>query len=106
MQQPWLTRHSIVMMKHGVMSLTTGRVCVGTRLEVSLYQRNMAEGETGMTETCMTLSIAKMHVAGSKIGVRSVSALNRSNMNKGTMIIMVPITTNLTDSALLREGAM
>jgi hypothetical protein len=95
-----------MMTKHEVMSLTTGRVHVRTHLSVSLHRRNVAEGETRMTETCVTSSMAKMHVVGSKIGVRRVSALNRSNVKRGTMIIMVPIMTKLTDGALPREGAM
>jgi hypothetical protein len=94
------------MMKHGVKSLTTSRVRTGTWLAVSLNLRNAAEGETGVTETCVTSSVANMDVARSKTGVRSVSALNRSNVKRGTTIFMVPITTNLTDSALPREGAM
>jgi hypothetical protein len=31
---------------------------------------------------------------------------NRSSVNKGTMITMVPITTNLTDSVLPKGGVM
>jgi hypothetical protein len=41
-----------------------------------------------------------MHMARSKTSIRSVSALNRSSVKKGTMTIMVPIMTNLTDSVL------
>jgi hypothetical protein len=95
-----------MMMKHGVTSLTTGRVHAGTRLAVSLHQWNVAEGETGRTETYMTSSMAEMHAAGSKTNVRSVSALNKSDVKRGNMTTMVPITTNLTDSVLPREGAM
>jgi hypothetical protein len=105
-QQPWSTWYSTMMMKHGVMSLTTDRVRTGTRLTVSLHWRNAAEGETRMTETYAMLSMAKMHAGGSKIGVRSTSALNRSNVKRGAMIIMIPITSNLTDSTLPRESAM
>jgi hypothetical protein len=95
-----------VMMKHGVTSLTTGRVHTGTQLAVSLHRRNVAEGETGMAETCTMSSTAKMHAAGSKTSVRRVSTLNKSDVKRGTMTTMVPIMTNLTDSVLLREGAM
>jgi hypothetical protein len=94
------------MMKHGVMSMTTGRVLMGTRQAVSLHQRNTAEDETRMTEICMTSSAAEMHMLGLKTSVRSASALNRSNVKKGTMTTMVPIMTNLIDSILLKEGAM
>jgi hypothetical protein len=100
MQQMWLTRHSTMMMKHGVMSLTTGRVSTWTWQAVSLHWRNATEDETEMIESCATSSATKMHVARSKISVRSMSALNRSSMKKGTMTTMVPIMTNLTDSIL------
>jgi hypothetical protein len=100
MPQPWLTQHSTVIMKHGVMSLTTDRVSMGTQQAVSLHQRNVTEDETGMTEICVTSSAAKMHVAGSKTGIRSMSASNKSRVKKGNVITMIPITTNLTDSVL------
>jgi hypothetical protein len=106
MQQPWLTRHSTMMMKHGVMSLATSSVHAGTWLAISLHQRNTAEGETGMTETCTTSSAAKIHAVRSKTGVKSTSALNRSNVKRGTMITMVTIMNNLTNSVLLKVGAM
>jgi hypothetical protein len=95
-----------MMMKLGVMSLTTGRVRAGTQLAVSLHRRNVAEGETGMTETCAMSSATKMHTTGSKTGVRSASALNRSDIKRGIMTTMVPIMTNLTDSILLKEGTI
>jgi hypothetical protein len=47
-----------------------------------------------------------MHTTGSKISVRSVSALNRSSVKKGTTTTMVPIMTNLTDNVLSKGGAM
>jgi hypothetical protein len=88
------------------MSLTTGRVSMGTRQIVSLHQRNMAEDETGMIEICVMSSTIEVHVAGLKIGVRSTSALNKSSVKKWTMITTVPILTNLTESVLSRRGAM
>jgi hypothetical protein len=94
------------MMRHMVMIMTTHRVCMGTRQAVSLHRRNADEGETGMTEICMMSSVAEMHVTRSKTGVRSVSVLNRSNTKQGTMTTMVPITTNLTNNILLKEGIM
>jgi hypothetical protein len=90
--------------KHGVTSLTTGRVRIGTRQAVSLHRRNTVEDETGMTEICATSSVGEMHVTGSKIGIKSTSVSNRSNIKKVTMTTMVPITTNLTDSILLKGG--
>jgi hypothetical protein len=94
------------MMRHGVMITTTGRVRTGTQQAISLHQRNAVEGETGMTEIFATSSVAEMHMTGSKTGVRSTSILNRSYAQKGTMITMDPITTNLTDSILPKEGVM
>jgi hypothetical protein len=94
------------MMKHRVTSLTTSRVRAGFQLAVSLHRRKAANGETGTIKTCVMPSRAKMHMAGSKTGVRSVSGMNRSNVKRGTMTTMVPITTNLTKSILPKEGAM
>jgi uncharacterized membrane protein len=94
------------MTKHGVMSLTTDRVHMGTRQVVSLHRRNAAEDETRMIEIYVMSSMAEMHMAGSKTSIRSTSPLNRSNMKKGTMTTMVPIMTNLTDSVLPKGGLM
>jgi hypothetical protein len=95
-----------MMTKHGVTSMTTGRVLTGTQQAVSLHRRNVAEDKAGMIEICATSSVAEMHVTGLKTGVRSTSALNRSNVKKEIVTTMVPIMTNLTDSVLLKEGAM
>jgi hypothetical protein len=92
--------------KHEVTSVTTNRVLIGTRLVVSLHRRNAAEDETGMTEICVTSSAAEMHVARLKTSARSASTLNTSNVKKGTMTTMVPTTSDLTDSVLLRGGTM
>jgi hypothetical protein len=88
------------------MFMTTGRACMGTQQEVSLYRRNAVEGQTGMTEICMTSSATEMHAVQSKTGIKTVSILNRSGTKKGTMTTMVPITTNLTDSVLPKGGVM
>jgi hypothetical protein len=45
-------------------------------------------------------------MAGSKIGAKNETVPNRNNTMRGTMIIMTPSTTNITDSAPLKEGAM
>jgi hypothetical protein len=92
-----------MMMKHGVMSLTIGRVLMGTQQAVSLHRRNAAEDENGMIKICAMSSVAEMHEAGLKTSVRS---LKRSSVKKGTMTTTVPITTNLTDSVLTKGGAM
>jgi hypothetical protein len=47
-----------------------------------------------------------MYAAGLKTDVKSMSVLNRSSMKKGTVTTMVPITTNLTDNVLPKEGVM
>jgi hypothetical protein len=91
-----------MMMRHGVMIMTTDKVHIGTQQVVSLHRRNTIEGETGVIEICTTSFATEMHAVGSKTGVRSASVLNRSNTKKGTMTTMVPITTNLTDSVLLK----
>jgi hypothetical protein len=106
MQQSWLTQHSTVWMKHGVMSMNTSRVPMGAWLAISLYLRNVPKDETRMTETCVVSSMTEIHVVGLKTGARSTSTLNRSSVKKGTITITVPFTINLTDSALLKEGAM
>jgi hypothetical protein len=86
------------MMKHGVTSMTTGKVLTGTRQAVSLHRRNAVKDETGMTEICATLFTVEMHATRLKTGVRNTSALNRSIVKKGTMTTMVPTTTNHTDN--------
>jgi hypothetical protein len=59
-----------------------------------------------MTEICEMSSTAEMHASRSKTSIRSVSFLKKSSVKKGTMTTMAPITTNLTDSILLKEGVM
>jgi hypothetical protein len=86
------------------MSLTTGRVSTGIQQAVSLYQRSVAKDDTRMIKICATSSVAEMHAAGLKNGVRSVIVSNRSSVKKGSMTTMVPIMTNLTDSVLLKGG--
>jgi hypothetical protein len=79
---------------------------MGTRLAVSLHRRNTAEDKTGMTEICVTSSATEMHAAELKTGIKSASTLNRSSVKKWTMTTTTPITINLTDSVLSKEGAM
>jgi hypothetical protein len=94
-----------VTVKYEVMSLTTDRVCAGAHPTISLHQRNTAKDRIGMTEICATSSVEEMHTIGLTTGARSVSALSKNDMMRGTMTIMVPSMTNLTDSAPLKEGA-
>jgi hypothetical protein len=94
-----------MMTKYGVTSLTTDRVDVGTQPAVSLLQRSMTEGMIGMTETCAISSAVEMHMAGLTTGARSTSASSKTDVMRGTMIIVVLSMTNLTDSVPLKEGA-
>jgi hypothetical protein len=86
--------------KHGVTSMTTSKVLMGTWLAVSLHQRNTTEEGIGMTEIFTTSSATEMHTVRLKPDDRSVSALNWSNVKKATMTTTIPIMTNLTDSVL------
>jgi hypothetical protein len=88
-----------MMTKYGVTSLITNRVDVGTQPAVSLLQRSMTEGVIGLTETCVISSA--VHMAGLTTGARSTSASSKSDVMRGTMIIMVLSMTNLTDSVPL-----
>jgi hypothetical protein len=90
------------MMKHVVISLTTRRVHMRTLSNLTPLEEHRA----GKIETCVTSTIAKMNTAESKTDVRSVSTLNRSDVKRGTMTILVPIMTNLIDSAVLKEDTM
>jgi hypothetical protein len=75
---------------------------VGTHPTTSLHWRSTVEGMVETTTTCATSSATGMHVARLKIGAECRSALN--NVMKGTIIIMVPSTTNLNGSAPQKEG--
>jgi hypothetical protein len=77
-----------------------------TQLVLSLHQSNAAEDETKISETCAMPSAIEMHITGSKTGAKKKTASSRNNATRGTMIIMVPSTANLTDNAPLKEGAM
>jgi hypothetical protein len=46
------------------MVTATDKVRTGAQQAASLHQRNTTEGETGMTEICVTSSAAEMHVTG------------------------------------------
>jgi hypothetical protein len=86
--------------------LTSDRVSVENRPTVSLHRRNDAEGEIEMTETCVTLIVAEMHAAESKITARSENASSRNDATRETMITMIPSMTNLTDNTPQKVGAM
>jgi hypothetical protein len=77
---------------------------MGTQQAVSFHWKNTAEDETGMTQICMTSSAAEMHATGLKTSARSMSALNRSSVKKGTMTTTIPNMTNHTNSVHSRGG--
>jgi hypothetical protein len=79
---------------------------MGTQQAVSFHWKNTAEDETGMTQICTTSSAAEMHATGLKTSARSMSALNRSSVKKGTMTTTIPNMTNHTNSVHSRGGAM
>jgi hypothetical protein len=93
-----------VTVKYGVTSFTTDKIHVGTWPAVSLHQRNAAEGGIRVTKICVTSFAAEIHATGLTTGARSVSALSKNDVMRGTMTIMVPSMTNLTDRASLKEG--
>jgi hypothetical protein len=94
------------MMKYGVMSLTNDKVHAGSQPAVSLHWRNAVECRIGMTKISVTSSVAEMHATGLTIGIRSMSTLSKNDMMRGTMTIMTPSMTNLTNSALLKMGTI
>jgi hypothetical protein len=57
-----------------------------------------------MTVTCITSSAMEMPLAGSKIGAKNETAPNKNDVTRGTMIIMAPSMTNLSDNGPLKEG--
>jgi hypothetical protein len=93
-----------VTVKYGVMSLTTDRVHMGTRPAVSLHRRNATEGGIGISEICVAPSAAEMHAIELTTDTRRVSALSKNDVMRGTMPIMLPFMTNLTDSATHEES--
>jgi hypothetical protein len=94
-----------VTVKYGVTRLTIDRVHVGTWPAVSLHWVNVAEDGIRMSEICVTSSTIKMHTTGLTTDVRSMSVLSKNGVMRGIVTIMVPSMTNLTDSALPKEGA-
>jgi hypothetical protein len=106
MQLPKWTRFLSGATKYEVKTLTNVRVHVGTWPAVSLHRRNVVTDETGMIETCTTSSTIEMHADRSKFGSKNETASNGNDTTRGTMIIMVPSTTNLTDNIPLKGGAM
>jgi hypothetical protein len=59
-----------------------------------------------MTMTCTMSSATEMPITRSKANAKNETMPNKNDTMRGTMIIMAPSTTNLIDSAPLKEGAM
>jgi hypothetical protein len=82
----------------GVMTMTTGKVFMGTWPAASLHARSMAKDTAETTMIYMTSSAPEMHAAESKTGTEIGSVKSKNSVRKGTMIIMVLTMTNLTGS--------
>jgi hypothetical protein len=82
------------------MMMTTGKVLMGTRPTASLRWRSATEDATEMTVTYVTSSAAEIHMAGSRTNTETESMTRSSDVTKGTMTIMVPITTSPTGIVL------
>jgi hypothetical protein len=80
------------------MTVTTGRVLVGTRPVASLHTRSMTEDIAETTAIYMASSVPEMHVAKLKADVEIGRVKNKNSARKGTMIIMVLTMTDLTES--------
>jgi hypothetical protein len=60
-----------------------------------------------MVETTVTYAMSsttEMHAIGSKANAENGSVINRNSAMTGTVIIMPPTMTSLTNSILLKEG--
>jgi hypothetical protein len=82
----------------GVIMVTTERVLMGTRLAASLHRWSVVEGATETTMTYVMSSMTEMLAAELKTSAEIGSVKSKNNAMKGTMITMVPTTTNLTGS--------
>jgi transglutaminase/protease-like cytokinesis protein 3 len=82
----------------GIMTVTTGRVFVGTRLAASLHVRSAAKDAAETTVISAMSSTPEMHATESKASAEIRSVKSKNIMMKGTMIIVVLTTANLTKS--------
>jgi hypothetical protein len=89
-----------------VKTLTTTRAHLGTQPVVSLPQWSVAENKIGTTRTWAMSSTIEMHPTWLKTGAKNEVASNESDAMKGTMIIMVPSTINLTGTIPWKEDLM
>jgi hypothetical protein len=70
----------------------------------SLHGRSAAKDAIETIATCVTSSALEMHVARLKAGAEIRSMMSKNSAMKGTMIIMVITTTNLTGSGHRRQN--
>jgi hypothetical protein len=80
------------------MTVTTGRVFMGTQPAASLHARSMAEDVAETITIYVTSSTPEMQAAESKTSAEIGSMKSKNITRKGTMIIMVLTMTNLTES--------
>jgi hypothetical protein len=78
------------------MTLTTGRVFMGTRLASSLHVRSVAKDAAETTMIYTMSSVLEMHAVESKAGSEIRSMKSKGSAMKETMIIIVLTMTNLT----------
>jgi hypothetical protein len=78
------------------MMMTIRKAFVGTRPKASLHRRSVVEDATETTVTYATSSAPEMHVDELKAGAEIGNVKSKNIVMKGTIIIMVVTTTNLT----------
>jgi hypothetical protein len=76
---------------------------VGTRPVASLHRRSVVKDIADTTVSYATSSVPKMHKAELKAEAQTESVKSKNSAMKGTMIIMVLTTTNLTGT-VTRSG--
>jgi hypothetical protein len=76
--------------------MTTGKAFRGTQPAASLHMRSTGEDATEKTTTYVMSSVPKMHATESKASAEIGSVKSKNNTMKGTVIIMVLCTTNVT----------
>jgi hypothetical protein len=98
--QIWSTTRRMVT---GVMMVTIGKVFMGTRPAASLRWWSVAMDTVETTAIYATSFTLEMHATGSKTGTEIRCVKSNNYVRKGTMIIMVHTTSNLTGSGYLKQ---
>jgi hypothetical protein len=102
------------MTKHGVMSLTTGKVLTGTQQAVSLHRRNATEDKNRMTEICVMSSMAEMHAARNIMLTISILSESEQKCSSSPLILKLALLyflwvlgmVNMTNMVGVRAPAM